>query len=117
MHDKMSKKRESSSLLEDQIEYTKELLKVVKEDKRFPNLPAIKEQINLLEETIMDTEYEIEYSKDQDARIGHKTADTSFFGYSYDTRKNNNCCYNNYRRKTRWKRITSNCLKECKSGN
>lgn len=81
MHDKMPKKRESSGILEDQIEYTKELLKVVKRDKRFTNLPAIKEQIDLLEETMMDTEYEIEYSKDQDARIGHKTADTSFFGY------------------------------------
>lgn len=81
MHEKMPKKRESSGLLEDQIEYTKELLKVVKKDKRFPNLPAIKEQIDLLEETMMDTEYEIEYSKDQDARVGHKTADTSFFGY------------------------------------
>ena len=28
-----------------------------------------------------DTEYEIEYSKDKDAKVGHKTADTSFFGY------------------------------------
>jgi len=81
MHDKMPKKREASGLLEDQIEYTKELLQVVKKDKRFMNLPAIKEQINLLEETMMDTEYEIEYSKDQDAKIGHKTADTAFFGY------------------------------------
>jgi len=81
MHEKMPKKRETTGLLEDQIEYTKELLQVVKKDKRFTNLPAIKEQIDLLEETMMDTEYEIEYSKDQDARVGHKTADTSFFGY------------------------------------
>ena len=28
-----------------------------------------------------DTEIELEYSKDQDAKVGHKTADTSFFGY------------------------------------
>lgn len=28
-----------------------------------------------------DTVIELEYSKDQDAKIGHKTADTSFFGY------------------------------------
>lgn len=81
MHDKMPKKKEASGLLEDQIEYTKELLKVIKKDKRFKALLAIKEQIDLLEETMMDTEYEIEYSKDQDARVGHKTADTSFFGY------------------------------------
>ena len=77
----MQKKKEGTGLLEDQIEYTKELLKVIKKDQRFTKLPSIKEQVDLLEETMMDTEYEIEYSKDQDAKVGHKTADTSFFGY------------------------------------
>lgn len=81
MHDKMPKKRESSGLLEDQIEYTKELLEVIKKDGRFEGLPGIKEQIDYLEETMNDTEIELEYSKDQDAKVGHKTADTSFFGY------------------------------------
>lgn len=81
MHDKMPKKRESSGLLEDQIGYTKELVELLKEDARFTTIPNIKEKINLLEETMCDTEYEIEYSKDKDAKIGHKTADTSFFGY------------------------------------
>ena len=81
MHDKMPKKKEASGLLEDQIEYTKELLKLVKEDGRFTALPGIKEQIDYLEETMNDTEIELEYSKDQDAKVGHKTADTSFFGY------------------------------------
>ncbi len=81
MHDKMPKKKEASGLLEDQIKYTKELLKLVKEDGRFTALPGIKEQIDYLEETMNDTEIELEYSKDQDARVGHKTADTSFFGY------------------------------------
>ena len=81
MHDKMPRKRENSGLLEDQIEYTKELLNLLKEDARFAIIPAIKEKMNLLEETMSDTEYEIEYSKDKDAKVGHKTADTSFFGY------------------------------------
>ena len=81
MHDRMPKKKEASGLLEDQIEYTKELLKLVKEDGRFTALPGIKEQIEYLEETMNDTEIELEYSKDQDAKVGHKTADTSFFGY------------------------------------
>ena len=81
MHDKMPKKREASGILEDQIEYTKELLKIVKDDGRFTSLPGLKEQIDYLEETMNDTEIELEYSKDQDAKIGHKTADTSFFGY------------------------------------
>lgn len=81
MHDRMPKKREASGLLEDQLEYTKELLEVIKEDGRFEKIPGIKEQIDYLNETMEDTEIELEYSKDQDARIGHKTADTSFFGY------------------------------------
>lgn len=81
MHDKMPKKRESTGLIEDQIEYTKELLKIVKDDGRFGKLPGIKEQIDYLEETMNDTETELEYSKNQDAKVGHKTADTSFFGY------------------------------------
>ena len=81
MHDKMPKKKEASGLLEDQLDYTKELLKLVKEDGRFTALPGIKEQIDYLEETMNDTEIELEYSKDQDAKVGHKTADTSFFGY------------------------------------
>ena len=81
MHDKMPKKREASGLLEDQIEYTKELLDVLKKDERFEKIPGIKEQIDYLKETIDDTEIELEYSKDQDAKVGHKTADTEFFGY------------------------------------
>lgn len=78
MHDKMPKKREASGLIEDQIEYTKELIKVVKDDGRFEKIPGLKEQLAYLEETMLDTEIELEYSKDQDAKIGHKTADTSF---------------------------------------
>lgn len=81
MHAKMPKKRESSGLLEDQIEYTKELLEVLREDGRFEKIPGIKEQIDYLNETMEDTEVELEYSKDQDAKVGYKTADTSFFGY------------------------------------
>ena len=81
MHDKMPKKRESTGLLEDQIAYTKELLNLVKKDIKFTTIPNINEKINMLEETMNDTEYEIEYSKDKDAKVGHKTADTSFFGY------------------------------------
>ena len=64
MHDKMPKKRESTGLLEDQIEYTKELLNLLTEDGRFEKLPNIKEQMDYLKETMEDTEIELEYSKD-----------------------------------------------------
>lgn len=81
MHDKMPKKREASGILEDEMEYCEELLKLLKEDGRFEKLQHTKEQMDYLRETLDDTNIELEYSKDQDARVGHKTADTSFFGY------------------------------------
>ena len=36
---------------------------------------------NLLEESVTDDMEHLETSKDEDAKTGHKTADTSFFGY------------------------------------
>ncbi len=81
LHDKMPKKREASGLIEDEIEYCKELIDVINNDGRFVEVPNIEEGINYLKEIIEDTEIELEYSKDQDAKIGHKTADTEFFGY------------------------------------
>lgn len=42
----------------------------------------IKEPLNLLKETVADDLEQIRISKDQDARVGHKSADSSFFGYT-----------------------------------
>lgn len=81
MHDKMPKKREASGLLEDEMQYCEELLTLLKEDGRFEKLQHTREQMDYLRETLDDTATELEYSKDQDAKVGHKTADTSFFGY------------------------------------
>lgn len=46
MHEKMPKKREFSGILEDQIEYTKELIKLLKDDGRYEKIPGIKEQMD-----------------------------------------------------------------------
>lgn len=81
MKEKMPKKREASGILEDEILYCNELLDVINKDGRFLDVPQIEENINLLKEVMEDTKIELEYSKDQDAKIGHKTADTAFFGY------------------------------------
>lgn len=86
MKEKMPAKRETG-ILEDQIKYTEELIKAVED---YREIPGIKEKINYLEETKEDIERmlkenieerKIQYGKDVDAREGHKTADTSFFGY------------------------------------
>ena len=90
MKEKMPTKKENTGILEDMNEYVDELLSIVKSDERFTRLRGIREQIDYLEETNEDikealktTAKEIpsEYSKDKDAKTGHKTADTSFFGY------------------------------------
>ena len=41
-------------------------------------MPAVKERLNMLKETISDAETRGVISKDEDARTGHKTADSSF---------------------------------------
>lgn len=79
--EKMPKKREASGLLEDEILYCNELLEIVEKDGRYCDVPNIEENINLLKEVLGDINEQLEYSKDSDAKVGHKTADTSFFGY------------------------------------
>lgn len=81
MKEKMPKKREASGVIEDEILYCNELLELINNDGRFVEVPSIEENINLLKEVIEDTNTELEYSKDTDAKVGHKTADTEFFGY------------------------------------
>jgi hypothetical protein len=42
---------------------------------------VVKEKLNLLKETVEDTRENYTISKDKDARTGHKSADSKFFGY------------------------------------
>lgn len=77
----MPRKKEASGLLEDTIDYCNELIEVIETKNTFNECTEVMERMNYLKEGLEDTEIELEYSKDQDARTGHKTADTSFFGY------------------------------------
>jgi transposase len=76
----MPEKNESGEL-EKELAYSKELAKHIGSDKTLSLIPAVKEKLNLLNETIEDTEENYTLSKDRDARTGHKSADSSFFGY------------------------------------
>jgi hypothetical protein len=44
-------------------------------------LPKIKAPLNLLKETVVDDLDRLRISEDQDAKVGHKSADSSFFRY------------------------------------
>ncbi len=67
--------------LEHELGYTKALLDVVLSDRTLVNVPKIKERLNMLRETLSDIEDHYATSKDEDARVGHKSEDSSFFGY------------------------------------
>ena len=67
--------------LEKELEYCKQLISVIKENKNICNYPKVQEKLNLLEESVSDDLEYLETSKDRDAKLGHKTSDTSFFGY------------------------------------
>lgn len=71
----------NNGVLEDEIEYCRELIKAVRTNEVLSNYPDVNEKINILEETIEDDLEKLALSKDEDAKVGHKTYDTSFFGY------------------------------------
>lgn len=77
---RMPEKNESGEL-EKELAYSKELAKHIGSDQTLSLIPAVKEKLNLLKETIEDTQENYTLSKDRDARTGHKSADSSFFGY------------------------------------
>ncbi len=73
--------KNNSNELEKELAYSKELAKHIGSDQTLSLIPAVKEKLNLLNETIEDTQENYTLSKDKDARTGHKSADSSFFGY------------------------------------
>lgn len=71
----------NNGVLEDEIEYCQKLINIVRANEVLSNCPSVKEKINILEEMIEDDLEKLVLSKDEDAKVGHKTYDTSFFGY------------------------------------
>lgn len=80
MKEKFPDKNTEDSL-EKELKYCKQLIDVVKGNEEICSYPKVQEKLNLLEESITDDMEHLETSKDEDAKTGHKTADTSFFGY------------------------------------
>lgn len=78
--ERMPKKNEENDL-EKELLYCKELETRIEKDESICSIPAVKEKLNLLKETIDDAQENSTLSKDTDAKTGHKSADSSFFGY------------------------------------
>ena len=78
--ERMPKKNEDNDL-EHELSYCDKLEKEIESDEVLRSFPKVKEKLNLLKETIEDTQDHYTLSKDSDARTGHKTGDSSFFGF------------------------------------
>lgn len=74
-------KRNSKNNLKEEQQYVERLLKFVKNRPNLLRPIKISESVNTLEELQDDVKEYEKYSKDDDARVGHKTKDSSFFGY------------------------------------
>jgi transposase len=67
--------------LDKELSYCKALEGFIENDASIGSIPAVKEKLNLLKETVEDTHENIIFSRDMDAKTGHKSEDSSFFGY------------------------------------
>lgn len=67
--------------LEDELAYCHKVIKIIEAEETIRAYPNVKEKLNYLKEIVEDHHEQLRISTDPDARIGHKTADSSFFGY------------------------------------
>jgi transposase len=72
----------NNGLLEDELEYCQKLITAIENTEPISSYPAVREKLNMLKELVDDDIERLALmSQDTDAKFGHKTADTSFFGY------------------------------------
>ena len=73
--------KNTTDVLENEIDYCQKLIDFLETESGIAQLPKIMEPLNLLKETVEDDLEQLRISADQDARVGHKSADSAFFGY------------------------------------
>lgn len=71
----------TSQEMDEELAYCEKVITVLENEPQISEVPAVKERLNTLKEVVEDTQHHLEYSEDPDARVGHKSADSSFFGY------------------------------------
>lgn len=74
-------KKNGDDNLEHELMYCSKLIGFISTDQVVASYPKVKEKLDLLNETVEDTYDHYTLSKDEDARTGHKSEDSSFFGY------------------------------------
>lgn len=71
----------TSNEVKEELAYCEEVIAVIENEPKIAHIPAITEKLNVLKEVVEDYHEQFHYSTDAEARVGHKTADSSFFGY------------------------------------
>lgn len=71
----------TSNEVADELTYCEKVIEVIEKEPQIAQVPAVKERLNTLKEIVEDTQHQLQYSVDTEARVGHKSADSSFFGY------------------------------------
>ena len=80
MKEKFPSKTITNDLI-DEINYCQRLIDVVENEEYIIQFPKVKEKLNILKETLEDDIEFLQISQDIDAKVGHKSSNTSFFGY------------------------------------
>ncbi|MCM3290884.1 IS1182 family transposase [Paenibacillus sp. MER 180] len=70
-----------NNVLEDEIAYCQKLVAFIEKESGIAQVPKVLEPLHLLKETIEDDVEQLQLATDPDARVGHKSADSAFFGY------------------------------------
>lgn len=84
VNEDMKEKFPSKPTTDDVVEtvaYCKKVVQVVENEQSICEYPKVKEKLNYLNEIVVDFQENLSPSNDPDARTGHKTVDSSFFGY------------------------------------
>ena len=71
----------TSNEVQDELDYCQKVIAVVEKEAHIAHIPAVQEKLNVLKEVVEDYTEQLQFSADPDARVGHKTEDSSFFGY------------------------------------
>lgn len=71
----------TSNEVKEELDYCKDIISVVESEPQVASIPAVKEKLNVLKEVVEDYTEQLHFSTDPDARVGHKSEDSSFFGY------------------------------------
>lgn len=73
--------KNTTDVLKDEIEYCQKLVAFIETESGIAQVPKILEPLNLLKETVADDVEQLRLAADPDARVGHKSTDSAFFGY------------------------------------